>query len=494
MPSGPRRRRRLQAAATTALAGIATAALAFPAAAGAHAALVGKEDLPIPEWLFAWGASLVLIVSFVALSVAWREARFEEDHWRRASEVLAGLIVNRVTVVLAGALGVLLLGLVVYSGLKGTESPDRNFALTFVFSTFWLGLVGASALLGDVFRAFNPWRAIARGVAGLFSLIARQSPPPPLRYPERLGRWPAVIGIAAFAWFELVYALSGFQAVGLTPHSVAIATLVYSGITFGGMALFGIDRWLERGEAFSVYFNMFSRIAPIEVREGRLGFRGWLRGTTGWATQPGSVALVLLVIGVTAFDGASEGVLQEPIRSLSEAIDKRGALDAVRIANTVYMAVAVAAVAAIFWAGVAGMHTVRDRAGEHSTRELASRFAHSFIPIALAYLVAHYFSFFVFLEQAQFTYLLSDPLGDGSNLFGTAGSGIDYGLLTSNLVWYVQVGALVLGHVVALVLGHDRALSIYGDARSAARSQYWMLAMMVGFTTLGLFLLSVSNA
>jgi hypothetical protein len=154
----------------------------------------------------------------------------------------------------------------------------------------------------------------------------------------------------------------------------------------------------------------------------------------------------------------------------------------------------VAVVAGIFWAGIAGMHTVRDRSREHSTRELAGQFAHSFIPIAMAYLIAHYFSFFVFLEQAQFTYLLSDPLGDGSNLFGTATSGIDYKVLTSNFVWYVQVGALVIGHVLALVLGHDRALSIYGDARSAARSQYWMLAMMVGFTTLGLFLLSQSNA
>jgi len=493
MAPGPRRRR-LHAAAAAALAGVGTAALAFPAAAGAHAALVGKQDLPIPEWLFAWGASLVLIVSFVALSIAWREPRFEEDRWRAVSGGLSAVLLSRVTQVVAGAFSVFLLGVVVYSGLKGTESPDRNFALTFVFSTFWLGLVGVSALFGDVFRALNPWRAIARAVAGLFTLVARQSPPPPLRYPERLGRWPAVLGIAGFAWFELVYALSGFQAVGLTPHSVAIATLVYSGITFVGMSLFGIDKWCERGEAFSVYFNMFSRISPLEVRDGRLGTRGWLRGTTGWATVPGSVALVLLVIGVTAFDGASEGLLKDPIASLSTAIDKRGALDAVRISNTVYMAVAVAAVAAVFWAGIAGMHTVRDRAGQHSTRELAHKFAHSFIPISLAYLVAHYFSFFVFLEQAQFTYLLSDPLGDGSDLFGTAGSGIDYGLLSSNLVWYVQVGSLVAGHVLALVLGHDRALSIYGDARSAARSQYWMLAMMVGFTTLGLFLLSVSNA
>ena len=121
-------------------------------------------------------------------------------------------------------------------------------------------------------------------------------------------------------------------------------------------------------------------------------------------------------------------------------------------------------------------------------------FAHAFIPIALAYLVAHYFSLLVFQEQAQFTFLLSDPLGDGSNLFGTATSGIDYSAISSNAIWYVQVAALVVGHVTALVLGHDRALKVYGDPQLATRSQYWMLALMVGFTSLGLFLLSQANA
>jgi hypothetical protein len=57
----------------------------------------------------------------------------------------------------------------------------------------------------------------------------------------------------------------------------------------------------------------------------------------------------------------------------------------------------------------------------------------------------------------------------------------------------VQVAALVVGHVTALVLGHDRAISVYGDTRLAARSQYWMLALMVGFTSLGLYLLSQAN-
>jgi hypothetical protein len=107
--------------------------------------------------------------------------------------------------------------------------------------------------------------------------------------------------------------------------------------------------------------------------------------------------------------------------------------------------------------------------------------------------VAHYFSLVVFQEQAQFSFLLSDPLGDGSDIFGTAGTGIDYTALSANAIWYTQVAALVVGHVVALVLGHDRAIKVYGDTRMAARSQYWMLALMVGFTSLGLYLLSKAN-
>lgn len=458
----------------------------------AHA-LVGKKDLPIPEWLFAWGASLVLIVSFVALTLMWRSPRFEADRWRALGARVSGIVLGRATALVTGSLGAFLLGVVVWSGLYGTEAPDRNFSLTFVFVTVWLGMVVASVLLGDVFRAFNPWRAIARAAAGGFRLIAGQAPPPPLRYPERLGRWPAAIGLGAFAWLELVYAQSGFQAVGLTPHTVAVATLAYTGITFVGMALFGIEAWLSRGEVFSVYFNMFSRLSPLEVRDGRLGRRPWLSGAPGWASVPGSVALILVTIGATAFDGAQEGTLQTPIADTFNWLQDRGLgpLLSLRVSNTFYFLLMLALVAGIFWAGIAGMHTVR---GSAPTRELARRFAHSFIPIGLAYLVAHYFSLVLYQEQAQFTYLLSDPLGNGSDYFGTAGSGIDYTIIQATATWYVQVGALVAGHVVALMLGHDRALEEYGDTATAARSQYWMLAMMVGFTSLGLFLLSQSNA
>jgi hypothetical protein len=484
-------RRAWIAVAGLALAAGPAAALALPESAAAHA-LVGKQDLPIPTWLFAWGASLVLIVSFALLSVAWKQPLLQRDRWRPASGWASGLLLNPVTEVLAGLLGVVLLITVVYSGLEGIEAPDRNFSLTFVFVTFWLGLVLLSVLFGDVFRAFNPWRAIARTFSGVFQLVARQSPPPALDYPERLGHWPAVAGILAFVWLELVYGASGLS-IGLRPEIVAVAALVYTAITFVAMALFGVERWIEKGEAFSVYFRMFSTLSPLEVRDGRLGLRRPLAGATRWGSVPGSLALVLATIGATSYDGATEGALASPITDTFEVLRDvgLGVVAAFRVNGTLWMAIVIGGVSLLFLLGIRGMHTVK---GSPPVRELARSFAHTLIPIALAYLVAHYFSLFVFQEQAQFTYLLSDPLGDGSDLFGTAQSGVDYGLIGANGVWYTQVGALVIGHVAALTLAHDRALAIYGSTREAVRSQYWMLAVMVGFTCLGLLLLSQANA
>ncbi|MGH3995197.1 MAG: hypothetical protein ACRDSN_22370, partial [Pseudonocardiaceae bacterium] len=139
--------------------------------------------------------------------------------------------------------------------------------------------------------------------------------------------------------------------------------------------------------------------------------------------------------------------------------------------------------------GVWGAQTV---GGDRSARELAAAFAHSLAPIALVYAAAHYVSFLLLQGQAIIP-LLSDPLGDGSDLFGTASSTIDYGLIAGSTFWYIQVGFVVIGHVAALMLAHDRAIAIYDNPKVAFRSQYWMLGVMVGFTTLALWLLSEAS-
>jgi hypothetical protein len=164
---------------------------------------------------------------------------------------------------------------------------------------------------------------------------------------------------------------------------------------------------------------------------------------------------------------------------------------ALRLTDTIFMLLCFAGVGLVYLLGVRGMRTVP---GAPSFAKLRVGFAHTLIPIALAYLVAHYFSLFVFQEQAQFGYLLSDPLGNGTtDLFGTVNNGIDFKVLSANAIWYVQVGALVVGHVIGLMLAHDRALVYWPDYRRATASQYWMLAVMVAFTCFGLYLLSVAN-
>jgi hypothetical protein len=160
--------------------------------------------------------------------------------------------------------------------------------------------VPASILLGDVFRALNPWRALGRMVAWIAQTTAREPLPAPLAYPDRLGYLPAVAGLFAFTVLELV------ASKGDQPRNVAIATLVYSAITFVAMALYGVEAWIGRGEAISVYFDLFARISPWTRRDGRLGLRKPLSGLAGFEPLPGSVLLLAVMIGTVTFDGAAE--------------------------------------------------------------------------------------------------------------------------------------------------------------------------------------------
>ncbi len=457
----------------------------------AHA-LASRQDLPIPAWLFAWAASIVLIASFFALSAAWRKPQFEDEHRRSLGERFSAILLSRPMQILCGAIGVFLLGVAIYSGLQGTEAPDRNFALTFLFVTCWLGFPFFSAVLGDVFRPFNPWRAVGRAAGGGFRAIAGQRAAH-LDYPEWLGRWPAAVGLLAFVWIEVVYGRTSIVSVAIEPHAVAVAALVYSAYTLAMMALFGTEEWCDRGEAFSVYFGMFGRLGIFGERDGRLYRRRPLSAATKWATVPGSAAVVIASIAATSFDGAQDGAFKDAIENVFEWVSERGIglTEALRLTDTIFMLLTFLGVGLIYLLGVRGMRTVP---GAPSFKELRTGFAHTLIPIALAYLVAHYFSFFVFQLQAQFTYLLSDPLGTGhTDLFGTVNYTVDYRVLSANTIWYVQVAALVIGHVIGLMLAHDRALVYWPDYKKATASQYWMLAVMVAFTCFGLYLLSVAN-
>ncbi len=463
-------------------AAIAVAALASPPVALAHG-LVGRQDLPIPRWLFAWAAAVVLVVSFVGLAVLWPKSRLQGDvPERRLLRLPAPLVWE----VVAGAIGIGLFVLTVYAGFAGVQSANANWAPTFIYEDFWVGLAFASLLFGDVFRAFNPWRAIARAVAGIANRVAGDGLPAPLPYPAKLGRWPAVIGILAFAWLELV------SADRTDPSFLAALALVYAAIQMVGMSVYGIDAWTSRGDAFAVYFELFSRLSPLHWKAGVLSRRAPLGGAPSLEPAAGTMALLAAMIGSTSFDGFSQGpIWNDVVGDLQSFFGDLGlnAEHALEGAGTVGLIVMVLLIGGLFRLGIEGVKSI---GGTRSSGELAQQFAHTLIPIALAYVIAHYFSALAYQGQATF-YLISDPLGDGSDIFGTADRTINY-FIGANAIWYVQVGALVIGHAAGLVLAHDRALALYRKARDATRSQYWMLAVMVGFTSLGLWLLSAQSS
>jgi hypothetical protein len=453
----------------------------------AHAGdLLGRSDLPIPEWLFGWAAAMVLVISFVALAVLWPEPKLQGNHWRPLPGPLGRVPASRAVEIVCGAIGVALLGVVVYTGLRGTQSPAANFAPTFVFVIFYLGLVPLSVLVGDVFRAFNPWRAIGRAVGWTAVWVTRNGLPAPLAYPERLGHWPAAAGLFAFAVLELV------RSGGDQPETVAIATLVYSALTFVAMALYGVEPWTARGEAWSVYFNLFSRLSPFETRDRMLGVRPPLSGLAHLEAGAGTPALVAVMIGTVTFDGASEAPIWTDIApDISSFLEDLGLSpqSAFELTFGLGLTAAIVLVYGFYRLGIVGARSV---GGGFSAERLARAFAHTLVPIALAYVAAHYLTYLLFRGQA-IIFLASDPLGDGSDLFGTATNQIDYGLIGATATWYWQVGFVVVGHVAGLTLTHDRALALYRDAKQAVRSQYWMLAVMIGFTSLALWLLSQAN-
>ncbi|MEA2266949.1 MAG: hypothetical protein QOE27_2532 [Solirubrobacteraceae bacterium] len=456
-------------------AGAAAGALLLtPTPALAHG-LVGKTDLPIPRWLFAWAAAVVLVVSFVALATLWPKPR------------LAGLgerSLGRVPGILdpiCGAIGIGLFGLVVYAGFAGRQEATANLLPTWIYVIFWVGLAFASILFGDVFRAFNPWRALARGAARVLPTRSE-----PMAYPSWLGRWPAVIGIAGFAWLELVYANKD------VPETLAILSLAYAGVQLIGMSLYGIGPWTDRADAFSVYFGLLGRLAPVRWADGRVYLRPPFVGAAGLEILPGTVALLAVMIGSTSFDGLSVGSVWVGSGQLFSDLQNLftgagvGVETAGELASTVGLIGMIGIIGGLYRLGILGMKSL---GGRRTAQELAEKFAHSLIPIAAAYVIAHYFSLLVYQGQAL-GYLASDPLGTGDDLLGTATLSIDYNVVAANVIWYVQVAALVIGHVAGLMLAHERALIVYRRPSEATRSQYWMLAVMVGFTSLGLWILS----
>jgi hypothetical protein len=258
------------------------------------------------------------------------------------------------------------------------------------------------------------------------------------------------------------------------------------------MLTFGRSTWNANGEAFAVYFGLLARLSPFGLQRERgaprIVVRLPLTGAASPDQRPGSVAFVAVMLGSVAFDGFSRtNWWQSRLFSIDAALglDHPGLADlAVTGFNLAGLLAAVLLVALVFLLAIEGARRASGRTGS-----LAQHFVGSLIPIALAYAVAHYFSLLLLQGQAT-RRLISDPFGYGWDLFGTRDFEPQLDVLTPNTIWYVQVAALVVGHVLGLVLAHDRAVALFRSSGAALRTQYTMLVLMIAYTVGGLWLLS----
>jgi hypothetical protein len=407
-----------------------------------------------------YAASVVLVASFVALATLWRRPVLEAAAaGRRLPAALQRILLSRALRVIVGAASVTLLALVSAAALVGDERVLENLAPTFVLVVFWVGLVPFVLLFGNLWAVLSPLRAVADGVAWVAQRAGVQWKLE--RYPERLGRWPAAVLLFAFVAFELVYESPA------DPRALALAIYLYAAVTWLGMLVYGRRAWLEGGEAFHVYFGLLGRIAPFAVVDGKIVRRPPLSGLATTPIVPGTLAFVAVMLGSVVFDSISRTSFWLDLEAQAGGEATRTALGAAGLVGTVLT------VALTYSVAVA------------AARARPATFITSLVPIALVYVLAHYFTLLI-LQGQYFVPLVSDPLGRGWDLLGTAEYTPNLGLLTPNVVWYTQVATLVVGHVGGLVVAHDRAVTLgYG-----VRSQYAMLVLMVLFTVGGLRLLA----
>ena len=433
----------------------------------------GRLDLPIPLFYFVIAAVTVLVVTFAMLVARWHEPRLQNPVGREIKTTfwprLGGVVFSVVALVL--------LAVLVLSGFFGSDDALENPAPVMVYVGLWLVLPFLSALVGDFYQVIAPWRALSRWLG-----VGKAEKP---ETADRLGYWPATGVLLAFTWWELV------APVGSVPALLALAAVAYTLYMLVSIRWWGRSSQLTTWDGFGAYNHLMGAIGPLGInREGVLVRRGWLRGLPMVAERPGLDALAVILIGTVTYDGLSgipfwrnnlAGPLEDTLRDLG-----LGWQSAEILVGTFGM---VAVVLLIGWAyHLACALSVSLSDAGTSVARVRMRFAHALAPIALAYAFAHYFTL-VLYEGQLFLSTIGDPFHLGWDLFGLAERAVDYTLISPTAVWYIQLAAVIAGHVGGVILAHDRALADFRGAK-AVRSQYAMLALMVVLTMIALFILT----
>ncbi len=427
----------------------------------------GRQDLPIPFEAALTGAILALLVSFVALGALWTEPRLGADvrRPRPLASVVQGVVSARAWPWFWRAAGLVAAAYFCVGLLFGPDRVENPTAGVF-YVLFWVGLVPLSLLFGPVWPVLNPLRTLhllaCKGLG--------RDPATGLRpLPGGLGYWPAAGGLLAFVWLELV------APERATLPVIGAWLAAYVVFMFGGAVLFG-SRWFDHADAFEVYSTLVGRLAPIARRpDGVVTWRNSLDGMAGLRPVPGLTVLVVVLLGSTMYDSLSNAPVW--VRFVQES----------SVPAPVMGTVGLLTVIGLVLAAYRGATSLAGRWGAAEPGTTAGELAHAVVPIAVGYVVAHYYTLLL-LEGQRTLALLSDPLVTGADWLGTAGWTVQAAGTSPAGIAMLQVTVIVVGHVVGTVLAHDRALALF-PRRTAVLGQIPLLLLMVVYTVVGLLLL-----
>ena len=436
-----------------------------------------KYTLPIPFWLYLYGAAAALIVSFLIIGYFINQTK-KDFSYSRVLLFKTGVTSSLVSILKITS--IFFFFLTILTGIVGIDSSYSNFNMSFFWLIFLLGFTYLTAFVGNLWSTVNPWKilvefgesAIGKKTKGIFN------------YPQKLGYWPSFMVYFLLIWFELVG--------GTTPAKLSLLIIYYTLINFAGAIAIGKQNWFSYCEFFSVFFGLIAKIAPIESSSGRIYLRPPFVGLVNDKPKHFSLLVfILFMLSSTAFDGFSSTIpwlrISGRLETITGVFLGENSLLTFQAVKTLGLLLSPVIFLYIYLALIALAKAVT---GDKQTiRELASQFALTLIPIALVYNIAHYYTLLI-TEGQNIVRLISDPFGFGWNLFGTANFMPNIGIIGASFVWHSQVLIILLGHVIAVFLAHLVALKIFPSHQKALVSQFPMLLLMVIYTVTGLWILS----
>ena len=392
---------------------VGTAALVAPFAALAHSLSVTYESR-LPLAVYVAGAALAVGLSFAF--VLFTDVRAEPpppDEGRRPPAWLR---------VALRAIGLIGWSWIVLQGVLGGTSAGEVTTL-FLWVYGWVGIALVSAFIGPAWHWIDPFATLFDLGAGLLRRLGVGGWDP-VDPPAWLGRWPAAIGLAFFVWVELVA-----QSPSRTLFLVVVG---YTAFSLAMMAQFGRDTWRRTGETFSVWFGLLGRVAPWALVPGTDRVRrrpfgsGLLEG--GWSSA--DLAIVGIGTGSILYDGLSQ------TNPWFDLFGRPGVgLETLLLLGFLGLIVGAALVVARL-VGTAGTGA-------------------GLLPIAVGYLLAHYFTYLL-IDGQRIVVALADPLQQGWDLGGRGLAFFEPSAdwLSPGLVWTVQLAAVVGGHMLGAWGGH----------------------------------------